>query len=159
RPHPQSVRTGLCPRSRASGSGASRRAPPAPPSFARRTTRGRRSGARRVSREAPGSARPSVRGAELAEERVSRELAAECGRLTVPGVDDRIRDEAVEQARDRREQRLPAAALEIDAPDGAGEEEIAPEDAVNGAEGDVIDRVPRDADDLERDAGDGHRVA
>ena len=69
--------------------------------------------------------RAALLGAQLAQERVRRELAAERGRRAVPGVDDRLGREALEQAPNRGEQRLPVAAGEIDAADRAREQQVA----------------------------------
>ena len=79
------------------------------------------------------------------------ELAPERRRRAVAGVDAGLGTEALEQARDRVEQRLPVAAREVDAAHRVGEEQIAGEDRPVGRVGDVAGGVPRHADHLELD--------
>ena len=57
-------------------------------------------------------------------------------------------------AADRREQCLPVAAGQVDAPDRAGEEDVAGEERAVGVEGDVAGPVPGDVDHLEGDSRD-----
>src|SRR5581483_4049416 len=92
--------------------------------------------------------------AELREEWVARELGAERRAGPVTRIDDRVGRIAFEQRSDGCEQRVPVPAWQIDAADGAGEEQVAAEERPVGVEGDVPGRVARHVDDLEAHAGD-----
>src|SRR5207253_8675766 len=119
--------TGRCPRTRASGSVGSRtarRAAPSPPSPCARAAV-RREGCRGF-RAAP---RSSSRGAQLREERIALELGAERRGGAVPGIDPRLRREAVGERADRGDERVPVAAREIGSADAACEDEVAGEQA------------------------------
>src|SRR5689334_21623459 len=72
----------------------------------------------------PPSGRRSV-GGKLAKERVGGALAAERGYTHVTGIYGRLGGKRVDQRFDRREQRRPVPAGQVDAPDRALKEDVA----------------------------------
>ena len=78
---------------------------------------------------------------------------------TVARVDHGLGGEAVGERADGVEQRVPVAAGEVDAADGAREEQVAAEERAARVVGDVAGAVARDVDDLELDPRDGDGVA
>ena len=146
-----------CPRTPASGSAGSRRARRGA-HLARDLLPERLLGredvvraARRLdARHARSSARNGLR-CELGAERRLRPVAR---------VDDRLgRDSGRASIRTEASERVPVGAGQVDAADGAREEQVAAEEAAVGVERDVRRRMPRDRDALELDARDVDRLA
>ena len=99
------------------------------------------------------SARSSLRNG------LPRELVAEGRDRPVARIDDRLGGKRVDEAADRREQRLPVGAREIGAPDRAGEEDVAGEEAAVRVVRDMGRRMAGNREHLERDARDVDRLA
>ena len=76
----------------------------------------------------------------------------------VARMDNRLRWEALGEHPHRREECVPVGARQVDAADGAGEEQVAAEELAFGVEGDVGRRVARDGEALEGDACDLDRL-
>src|SRR5665213_2127308 len=103
--------------------------------------------------------KPGASYAQLVQERVGLQLAPERRRLPVARIDDRVGREPVDERANRREQRLPVAALQVNATDRAGKEQIAREQLALVVERNVARGVTRHVDHLERDPADGDLVA
>src|SRR6201999_2514882 len=80
---------------------------------------------------------------ELGEERIGAALRLEAGDAHVARGDGRLAGQRVDEAADRREQRRPVPAGQVDAPDGTLEQDVAGEDdlLVGDRERDVPGRV------------------
>jgi len=93
------------------------------------------------------------------EERVAFKLVAERRLRAVAGVDNGVRRIAVDEGAHGGDERVPVGARQVDAPDGAREEQVAAEQRPVRVVRDVRRGVSGDGDALEREPADVDRLA